>query len=167
MQNILIVSWPTPVHWAAKERTGRLLPWKSFTEEGSCLDTEAQNSIMAKERAVKPPQPGTFVQSKAGQHSGPCSPEVLLCFDVEWDVSPTDHSRGQRGPPALALHQISPCQVTAPHSHQAHTVLSLSASHQYRTNHTCMAVLKILKQQLWKYSTSGEGLKSPGLSQKP
>lgn len=117
--------------------------------------------------AVKPPQPGTFVQSKAGQHFRPRSPEVLLCFDVEWDVSPTDHSRGQRGPPALAFHQISPCQVTAPHSHQAHTVLSLSASHQYRTNHTCMAVLKILKQQLWKYSTSGEGLKSPGLSQKP
>lgn len=41
MQNILMVSWPTLVHWAAKESTGRLLPRKSFTDEESCLDAEA------------------------------------------------------------------------------------------------------------------------------
>lgn len=45
MQNILIVFWPIPVHWAPKACTGRLLPWKFFTEEGSCLDAEAHNSM--------------------------------------------------------------------------------------------------------------------------
>lgn len=34
MQNILIVSWPTPLHRAAKERAGTLLPWESSAAGG-------------------------------------------------------------------------------------------------------------------------------------
>lgn len=34
MQNILIVSWPTPLHRAAKERAGTLLPWESCAAGG-------------------------------------------------------------------------------------------------------------------------------------
>jgi len=104
VQNTLIPSWPTPPHWAAKERAGRLPPWQSFAVGGLESLSEAaapnRNEATAKEWSCQPPEPCTLVRSKAGQ-GVTLDHAVQRCCSVLMEGGMFARPRGKLGCPLL------------------------------------------------------------------